>query len=392
MKRYLPLILTLLLLSGCWGRRMEKSLPVVTETPEVETDLETTVIPSPSPEILPEPTQEPDSVTSPEPVPVTTPEPELPGEALALLTLADTDRVLDKAVGDLNGDGAEDWAVVVEHLEGVDPESFYRDAPRTLTILLDDGKGGYILGQTNDRLIRRASQGGVNGDPYMGIFIENGELHYGTYGGSALRWSEGYTFHWVGDGLELKSFGSGRFWVYNNQPTYELYDFTTGEYTEKFNPHGEEGEGLVIWRQAFSAAPPRLEEMKGADEAGESWVELPPLPSPGGYMSAPPLQSPETLLDKAKEDYHPDMWRVDIPWTEETRANYSAALGYPVPGYYYTNGEGDLYYYRVEVQGEAQKPHMHYIWYKGKNNSENWEDYEIYWYLDETGEEWGTEN
>lgn len=375
MKRYLPLILGLCLLTGC----------VKTQAPEPTVGADVPI--GPTVTLTPEPTAAP--APSMEPDPGSTPVPELPGEALALLDLSDTDRVLDKAAGDLNGDGLEDWAVVVEHLEGVDPESFHRDAPRTLIILLDDGKGGYTLGQTNDHFIHRASQGGVNGDPYMEIFIENGELDYGVYGGSALRWSEGYTFHWVGDGLELKTFGSGSFWVYNNQTTYELYDFTTGEYTQRFRSHGEEDGGMVIWRQAFSAVPPRLEEMKGADEAGEPWVELPPLPSPGGYMSAPPVQDPEKLLDKVREKYYPNMWRVDIPWTEETRANYSAALGYPAPGYYYTDGQAVLYYDGVEAQGEEQKPYRHSVWYRDKD-WKNWENSESYWYLDETGEEWGT--
>lgn len=373
MKRYLSLALTLCLLSGCTVGADAPMGPTLDPTP-ASTEISTPI---------PEPTEAP--------TPTPSPEPALPEAALALLNLSDTDYVMDQAAGDLNGDGLEDLAVVIEHLDRVeDMGNFYRDAPRTLTILLDDGKGGYDLGQSNHSFIRRASQGGVCGDPHMGIFIEDGELHYSTYGGSSLRWSEGYTFHWAGDGLELKSCGSRSFWVYNDQPTYSLYDFTTGEYTERFQPRGEEGEGLVIWRQKFSAVPPRLEDMRGADEAGEPWAEHPPLPSPGGYMSAPPLQSPETLLDKAKESYHPDMWRVDILWTEETRANYSAALGYPAPGYYYTNGEGDLYYYGVEVQGEAQEPYSHSIWYKGKDYSENWEDYDIYRYLDETGEEWGT--
>ena len=358
-KRACMLVLCLCLLAGCARRGGEKKGPAATPPP--------TVAPTPTAAPTPEP------VETAEPTPTPAPKQELPLGAMLLLELEETDRVMDKATGDLNGDGLTDWAVVIEHLDKMeDLENVYRDAPRTLTILLGDGKGGYVLGQSNHSFIRRASQGGVYGDPHMGIFIEDGELSYATYGGSSLRWSEGYTFHWAEDGLELKSCGSGSFWVHNDQPTYSLYDFTTGEYTEKFNPHGEEGEGLVIWRQKFSAVPPRLEDMKGSDEKGELWVEIPPLPSPGGYMSAPPIQSPETLLDKAKESYHPDMWRVEIPWTEETRTNYSDVVGYSVPGYYYTDGKAVLYYGGVEAQGEDQRPYLHSVWYK----DEDWENVE----------------
>lgn len=393
MKRYLPLILTLLLLSGCGGRRMEKSLPVVTETPEAETVFETAVILSPSPEILPEPTREPDSVTSPEPVPVTTPEPELPGEALALLTLADTDRVLDKAVGDLNGDGVEDWAVVIEGPpeEGREEEEL-RAESRTLVILLGKEEGGFALGQSNERLIRRSDEGGVYGDPYAGIVIEDGELCYSTYGGSSLRWSEENVFHWVGDGLELKAFYEVYFWVFGYLTNSAVYDFTAGEYRKYMAESSEEGEGWLVWREELLVEPPRLEELGDLSE-GQPWRgELPPLPQPAreGAQTlaegAVPRHSAEELLDKAREKYHPDMERVDIPWTEETRANYSAILGYEVPGYYYANGRGILSYDGLEVWGEGREPYQHRIWYRGQD----WEESEIYWYLDETGEEAGT--
>ena len=384
MKRYLPLILTLFLLPGCGGRRMEKSLPVVKETPGVKMALETVVIPSLSPEILPEPTQGH--------VPVTTPEPELPEEALALLELEEGEFVMDRAVGDLNGDGVEDWAAVIEGPpeEGQKEEEF-RAESRTLVILLGKEEGGFALGQSNDRMIRRSNEGGVYGDPYAGIVIEEGELCYSTYGGSSLRWSEGNVFHWVGDGLELKALYEVRFWVFGYLTNSVVYDFTAGEYREYMAESSEEGEGRLVWEQELPVEPPRLEEV-GDPWEGRSRVELPPLPQPADEGAqalaegAVPRHSAEELLDKAREKYHPDMERVDIPWTEETRANYSAILGYEVPGYYYANGRGALSYAGLEVWGEGREPYQHRIWYRGQD----WEESEIYWYLDETGEEAGT--
>lgn len=372
-KRACMLVLCLCLLAGCARRGGEKKGPTATPPP--------TVAPTPTAAPTPEP------VETAEPTPTPPPKQELPLGAMLLLELEETDRVMDKAAGDLNGDGLTDWAVVVERLSEVEePGEYFTDAPRTLAILLGDGVGGYTLGQTNDRFIRRDTQGGVYGDPYEGISIQDGELYYGAYGGSSLRWVEDYTFHWAGNGLELKTFCSISFWTYGSCRDSRVYDFTAGEYREYAAVLSEEGLGRLVWEQDLPVAPSRLEE-EGSPWEGEPWIETPPLPSlDNGYLSAPPIQSPETLLDKAKESYHPDMWRVEIPWTEETRTNYSDVVGYPVPGYYYTDGKAVLYYGGVEAQGEDQRPYLHSVWYK----DEDWENVEIYHYLDETGEEWGT--
>ena len=146
-------------------------------------------------------------------------------------------------------------------------------------------------------------------------------------------------------------------------------------------------DGKLLWREPLLVSAPRLEELPNVEDEGEPWVKTPPLPSLyNGYLSEPPIQDLEVLLDKTREKYYPGMERVDIPWTEETRTNYSDVVGYSVPGYYYTDGKAVLYYGGVEAQGEDQRPYLHSVWYK----DEDWENVEIYHYLDETGEEWGT--
>lgn len=335
MKRYLPLILALCLLTGC----------MVTRAPEPTVGADVPIGPTATP--APEPTATP--APSPEPDPGPTPVPELSGEALALLELSDTDRVLDKAAGDLNGDGLEDWAVVIEKIsEAEGPGEHFTDAPRTLAILLNDGAGSYTQGQTNDHFIRRDTQGGVYGDPYEGIFIREGKLHYGDYGGSAWRWGNDYTFSWQGDGLVLTRMEAMS--RYGGRGIVESYDLLEGEYTQRAFSEGEDwdcGTGL-LWEQDISMPPPRLEEMPNAWD-GEPWrEELPPLPGLGfyGYEERGPLEkSPEELLDQVREEHFPHMRRVDLPWTAETRANYSAAVGRPIPGYYYADETGRLSWY-----------------------------------------------
>lgn len=375
MRHYLFLALALCLLSGCGvgadapiGPSPVPPSPSVTPTPEL-TEFST---------------------------PIPSPEPTLPEEALALLELSDTDYVMDRAAGDLNGDGVEDWAVVVERLSRVEePGEYFTDAPRTLAILLGDGKGGFYLGQTNDHFIRRDTQGGVFGDPYEGIRIEGGGLQYSAYGGSSWRWRETYHFSWREDGLALKAVDDIFYSCVTEGLGGEqaLYDFSAGEYTLRaWCGGGGDMDGKLLWQEPLLVSAPRLEELPNVEDESGPWVETPPLPNLGRYeyetmsLYAPAQYSPEAMLDKARKEYHPDMWRVDIPWTEETRANYSAAVGYEVPGYYYTDGQAILHYYELEVRGEDLRPYLHSVWYR----DEDWENVEIYRYLDETGEGWGT--
>lgn len=330
-KRACMLVLCLCLLAGCARRGGEKKGPAATPPP--------TVAPTPTAAPTPEP------VETAEPTPTPAPKQELPLGAMLLLELEETDRVMDKATGDLNGDGVEDWAVVAERpSKAEEPGEYFTDAPRTLAILLGDGKGGFYLGQTNDHFIRRDTQGGVFGDPYEGIYIQNGELHYKDYGGSAWKWGNDYAFSWQGDGLALT--GLETMSRYGERGVTESYDFLAGEYTQRAFSEGawDCGTGL-LWEQDISASLLQLEYMPNAwDE--EPWREqLPPLPSLGycGYEEILPLEKhPEEILDEVQREHFPDMSRVALPWTEETRANYVKATDREVSGYFYANAEGRL--------------------------------------------------
>lgn len=227
--------------------------------------------------------------------------------------------------------------------------------------MLGDGTGGYTLGQSNDHFVRRDTQGGVYGDPYEGILIENGELHYMDYGGSAWRWGNDYVFTWQGDGLKLVRLDTTS--TYGERGTEERFDFAAGRYTLRaFSEGGWDcGTGL-LWEQEFSCAGPGLEEMPDPWE-GEPWrEELAPLPSLGFYgyeEPEPPEEAPEAHLDRVRRERFPDLDRVELGWSEETRENYSKAIGCEVPGHYYGDEDGKLFWFdRGSVLYESRDGEM----------------------------------
>ena len=99
-----------------------------------------------------------------------------------------------KADGDLNKDGTGDVAVVLEAPEGVtepgnwcDPDNAFSEAPaRRLIIGFGDGAGGYSVVTDDFRVLLRADEGGVFGNPLEDITIERGSLVIRYYAGFTL--------------------------------------------------------------------------------------------------------------------------------------------------------------------------------------------------------------
>lgn len=365
MKRYLPLGLALCLLAGCGEKTVGADVPIGPSS----------VSAAPSATPTPEPTE---ALT-----------PDLPQTALTLLALSDTDHVMDKAAGDLNGDGIQDWAVVIEGApETEEPSEYVKNAPRTLTIILGDGNGGYRLGQSSGHgFIGRDCDGGIWGDPYEGISIKDGELLYTEYGGSSDRWNPTFRFIWQGDGLVLSHVTEVAYSTHTLNGVRFEYDFLTKRYEKwTYNDYcavmEEPFEPRLLYGTKLEMDPWRLEELKRWEWSG---VELPPLPSLGYYkyeelaQGLPLERSAEEMLDIVKEEHYPDMWKADISWTEETKANYSAAVGYEVPDYYYTDGMNALSYFDVEYHSYYER-YEHTVMYEGTGSS-------FYWYWDDTGTE-----
>jgi hypothetical protein len=104
-----------------------------------------------------------------------------------------------EAKGDLNQDGRDDWALVVEEVHPkMDPQSpsIIEVHPRALLIYLAKKDGSYDLHTVAKKAIFLADQGGELGDPFQGISIKKQILIVDYYGGSGWRWTLTHKFRY----------------------------------------------------------------------------------------------------------------------------------------------------------------------------------------------------
>ena len=97
-------------------------------------------------------------------------------------------RLLEKAAGDLNGDGRPDAAVVAAHdAEGYEPQDVWEE-PRLLVIALGEESGGLRLSAASSAVVLCRGCGGVFGDPFESVEVERGTVVVRHYSGSRDRW------------------------------------------------------------------------------------------------------------------------------------------------------------------------------------------------------------
>ncbi len=143
------------------------------------------------------------------------------------------------AKGDLNGDGIEDIAVVLE-ASGSEPE---QTPKRALLLALGAGAERYLNVVINEAIVYRADEGGVFGDPLASLRIEDAIVHLEHYGGSNWRWSNSYRIDWREDGWYAVGYTSTSEFL--NSPYYEeiKYEIGSGEVVlYKIDEEGSEGE------------------------------------------------------------------------------------------------------------------------------------------------------
>lgn len=135
--------------------------------------------------------------------------------------------------GDLNQDGIDDVAAVIEEAVGsADGES----PSRSLLIAFGDGENGYTPSILAEHVILRADEGGVWGDPFESIEIDRGSVVVRHYGGSNWRWFHNYRFRFQDNDWYLIGATLGEYFTGNateEEAQEQDYNLLTGDYTLK---------------------------------------------------------------------------------------------------------------------------------------------------------------
>ena len=98
--------------------------------------------------------------------------------------------------GDLNGDGREDFILVLEKEKPAKDADDFPVNQRPLLILLRGSDGKLSAAKRNDRVIMCSQCGGVFGEPFEGIIVGRNTFSVEHYGGSAERWKYSYQFNY----------------------------------------------------------------------------------------------------------------------------------------------------------------------------------------------------
>ncbi len=120
---------------------------------------------------------------------------------------------------DFNEDGIPDYVGVLQAVRTDEDgdQIFQLEYPRILFAIASDGTAGYRLDFQDVNVIRTRDEGGVYGDPYLPLTAEGTSFTTHTYGGSAWRWSEDYTY----------TYREGNWWLLSSEATYGYGDYVT---------------------------------------------------------------------------------------------------------------------------------------------------------------------
>ncbi|MGE5607257.1 MAG: hypothetical protein ACM3YE_16395 [Bacteroidota bacterium] len=135
-------------------------------------------------------------------------------------------KLINKTEGDLNKDGLIDIAGVLELNR--EYEMGLEAPPRILFVAFKDKNGIYRLSIQSEKAILKADQGGVWGDPFVGISVDRGSILIQFYGGSNYRWAYTYRFRFQDNGWYLIGATIENYFTGTGEGIREDYNLLTG--------------------------------------------------------------------------------------------------------------------------------------------------------------------
>lgn len=137
---------------------------------------------------------------------------------------------LQVAKGDLNGDDKDDLALalynVIEKTSAPDDDNL---PPRILMIFFNTDNG-YIKSISSSSALMCKNCGGIFGDPFNGLTIQNKVLSVAHYGGSSDRWSEKDKFRYQDNNWYL--IGKTTYSYSDLQKCDKLNDYVSADYKD----------------------------------------------------------------------------------------------------------------------------------------------------------------
>ncbi len=302
----------------------------------------------------------------------------------------------DLAWGDLDGDGRMDVAITGYSGEEKDEEGRITAwGQRKVYLFLQTAGEDYFPAGSVDTL--GPDQGGVYGDPYMGIAISGGALVVQCYGGSNFRWADTCVYEYKEGGpketyeLSLQSF------VYTSGCDWYVKDFAAGTQKKYVFPgeREEHRERLLLTeavdsekmtaegqnQEAFLAELMRRDrEILGLDQESygrlderqmpkiEEWIYRPQIDDMYyTYEIHDPLfdtkTDPGEVLKRAARTYFSDIIEFPVPiyTSREIKESYDLLTGVELPDCFYA-GKGQL--------GDALNPDVQLLAYNSCHEEE----------------------
>ncbi|HEX2947920.1 MAG TPA: hypothetical protein VHT96_18430 [Clostridia bacterium] len=292
--------------------------------------------------------------------------------------------IIDYAAGSLDSDGYDELAVITENSEVPDEET--GSASRWILILSRRGQERYEIVNYNPGFILSAEEGGVFGDPYNSISINDNILSVVHYGGSNYRWGYVHEFAYEGDTLRLLRLTETDEFTGTGNGTETVYDFKESG-LKQFAEYVDSSEEKLIYectlpKSDFLFERFRIEDMNDAAYTARYLPDLGAYDYVNGTVIGTKT-SPDAVLDTIKQKWFRDFNKIDFSWTEETRKNYASVCFFEPAGYYYEKDGSTLQYWSVEKDDSGNASHIVLL---NSTDDAGQPKCNFYYYDDRTGE------